>query len=255
MRLPVPNRWLVDYSTDVDPKRLRGKFPLVILDPGCQTALDEARAAGVKVMGYCAWTEIADDSRWRKKFDDAGIKTLGRTKWAGDYIDILDPNWQAMFVGDMVSEIMVDLDWDGVFLDVFDGAVDMGNEFDFDVEAGVQAGSDAVARIREVYPKAIIVPNRGFEQWTSSRQFQNAIDGMLVERILTGEDMHWIMGQIEPVRDAGKVILALDYCADEKKAKAIVKKNKELGFVPLVTASTNLSPPRLVGFPGKWNGQ
>lgn len=252
-RLDDTKRYYVDYSTDVDPKKLNGKFPLVILDPGCETSVEAAREKGVKVLGYTAWTEIADDSRWRAKFDAAKIKTLGRTVWDGDYVDILDPRWPDMFVGRMVHEIAGEMGWDGIMIDVYDGAVDMARKFGIDVEDGIKAGADVVVRVREEYPETIIMPNRGFEQYESSVDFRESIDGVLVERVLTGEDLNWLKGQLFPIRDAGIPIFALDYCKDEAKAKKIVQKNKGMGFIPLVTATSSLSPPKVVGFPGKWS--
>lgn len=250
-RLAGIERFYVDYSTDVDPKRLRGKFPLVILDPGCETSVDAARDMGVKVLGYTAWTEIADDSRWRKKFNAAKIKTLGRTEWDGDYVDLLDPRWHLMFLN-MVGEITANLGWDGIFIDVYDGAVDLGNKFGFDVEAGVKAGADIVVAIREKFPETIIMPNRGFEMWETSVEFRESIDGVLCERVLTGENLKWLKEQLFPIRDAGIPIFALDYCKNEARAEKIVQKNLGMGFIPLVTATSSLSPPKVIGFSGKW---
>lgn len=251
-RLTDIKRWVVDYSVDVNPGKLSGKFPLVILDPGCKTSVKAARDMGVKVLGYTAWTEIADDSRWRSKFESAKIKTLGRTEWDGDYVNILDPRWHSMFLN-MVGEIAGELGWDGIFIDVYDGAVDLGGKFGFNVKAGVRAGSDILVVVREEFPETIIMPNRGFEQWGLDQGFRESIDGMLVERVLTGEDLNWLKEQLFPIRDAGIPIFALDYCKDEAKAKKIVQKNKGMGFIPLVTATSSLSPPKVVGYSGKWS--
>lgn len=245
-------RFYVDYSVQPNEKFLNGTFPLVILDPGCERDMQTLRTQGVKVLGYTSWAEIADDSRWREKFDATRIQTLGRTDWEGDFVNMLDPEWRDFFVDMIAREVIETCKWDGVYLDTFDGGIDAANNGWVKMDAAIQAGAEMVALLRATYPQAIILPNRGFEQWQADRRFQQAIDGMLIERVQTGEDKEWLMEQIQPVQDAKLSIFSLDYTKNEKRAKEIVKSNKRLGFIPLVTATPSLTPPVVMGYPGMW---
>lgn len=248
------------YCTSYDPPEefLDGRFPLLVLDPGCNRgnpeALNKLRERGSKtILAYTAAVEMREDSRFWKKAKN--IPKLGiNPDWGSWFMKVDHPDWAKFFSGTIAADAK-ERGFDGIVLDTFDMYVDIVHRYKLhDNQARLMLSmAELVALVRKQHgDEFLIVPNRGFEIWEEDlAEFQKTINGMLVESYRTGDSMKWVGKRIKWVLKAGKPVLVMEYTADVKKAKAVTKENRLEGMPTLVCASRRLTPPEVVWYPGK----
>jgi endo-alpha-1,4-polygalactosaminidase (GH114 family) len=242
------------YDTDYEPNRayVGPNFPLLVIDPGANLTPQRSKAQGVQtVLAYTSAIEMAKDSRFLQKAKDAGIGILGTNPdWGSLFMDMTNPDWAEFYCSAIVGDA-VRRGFDGIILDTYDMSVDIFNAgLHDDLDHMIECMAELVLLVRREFPGLIVVPNRGFEQWETSKEFRVAIDGMLVESYRTGGDFKWMDKRIKKVTRAGKPVLAVEYTRDLPTAKRITKENKAMGIPTLVCASRDITRPKVVWYPG-----
>jgi uncharacterized protein (TIGR01370 family) len=215
------------------------RFDLAIIDPSTLSSDDIAvlRGRGALVVGYLSVGEIAAGDPWLVDGTVPREWILGRNRnWGSLFVDASREGWQRLMREEMGD--LIDQGFDGVFLDTVDTAIDVAPE--------TKDGMEQLIRgLREAYPDALIVQNRGF---AIAEDVADAIDAVMFEDLSTsydfdraeyvrvdnsGEANH----MVELHERTGLPILALDYAdaGDSATANRAVRIARSYGFVPAVS--------------------
>ena len=213
-------------------------FDLAIVQPDTVTTEELAalREKGTLVVAYLS---IGEAEPYRAWFSDGRVDEnwlLGKNEdWDSYYADARQKGWQALMVT-LMGEYL-EKGFDGVFLDTVD-TVDLFPET-------AQGMIDLIKGLREAYPDALLVQNRGF---AVAEDTATAIDALMFEDLVTGYDFSTdtyievdnreTAGQMADFSErTGVVILALDYAApdDRDTAAQAVAAARAYGFIPAVS--------------------
>lgn len=213
-------------------------FDLAIVQPDTLTPeeLTTIHSDGTLAIAYLSVGEAEPGRPW---YTDGRVDPsweLGiNPNWGSIFIDASQPGWQQLMV-DLAGETLAK-GYDGLFLDTVD-TVDLFPQ----TTAGMVR---VVERLRETYPDAILVQNRGF---TVLDQTQDLIDGLMFESLTTGYDFineayiagdnSFLANELSQLQDeTGLVILALDYVEPGNSAGAAnaIAAAQSYGFVSAVS--------------------
>lgn len=214
------------------------RYDLAIVQPDTLTTeeLADLKSRGTLVIAYLSVGEAEPQREW---YTDGRVDPaweLGTNEnWGSRFIDASQVGWQ-----DLMIELMgesIEKGYDGVFLDTLD-TVDVFSET-------TEGMITLVRRLREAYPEAILVQNRGF---TVLDETLESIDGLMFESLTTSYDFGnqqyisadngFLASELSTLSDeTGLVILALDYAEPENSAKAAnaIEAARSYGFVPAVS--------------------
>ncbi|MGC8904590.1 endo alpha-1,4 polygalactosaminidase [Thermus sp.] len=221
--------YAVYYGTDPAEAAKLVNFDLAIVQPNLpKAALLELKRAGVKVVAYLSVGE-AEPGRVSVPKD----WILGQNpNWGSYYVDARKPGWQDLVLSQAKDYLAQG--FDGLFLDTLDTA-DLFPE----TAPGLVA---LVKRLREAFPQAILVQNRGFRVLPETARY---VDAVMYENLSSMYDFK--AGRYVPVDNdpspvlpfakRGLVVLALDYALPEDQGlieRAYVRA-RELGFIPYVS--------------------
>ncbi|MBX3066570.1 MAG: endo alpha-1,4 polygalactosaminidase [Anaerolineae bacterium] len=214
------------------------RFDLAIIQPDTLTAaeISQLKAKGTLVISYLSVGEAEPGREW---YSDGRVNPrwlLGRNNnWGSYFVNANEQGWQKLMV-ELTGEFLAK-GFDGVFLDTVDTV---------DVYPDTKAGMIKIVQsLREAYPDALLVQNRGF---TIIEDVTSAIDGVMFES-LTGSydfnkkeyiyaDNSFLAKQmVELSKRTGIVILALDYAPPDNPAMAYVavQAARKYGFVSAVS--------------------
>jgi uncharacterized protein (TIGR01370 family) len=234
----------IDYQYFPNTNNLR-VYDFTILSPYCAVDLQVAHAAGKKAYAYISAGEIAANAQYYQAAVAAGVPFIAENpNWASMVVDLSSPKW-APFVVNQLALPAVNKGYDGFFLDTMDSYY----LADPSVEAAQEAGLVSMVKaLKAAYPSKKIIINRGFPMFS---RLANTVDGMLVEGLYytypgvpqDAGGTSWLLGQIAPVKAAGKAVYIVDY-VDPTKAGSptqIAQQITQQGLTPLV------SPPALDG--------
>ena len=148
------------------------------------------------------------------------------------------PEWRAI-IADGVRRI-AEAGFDGVFLDRVDGFHDWQNEGEFAREAMVDLVEEIAAVARAINPGFLLV-GQNAEPLLRVDRYVQAIDAVSKESLLTGlqgpgqanrdDQVDWSLAYLQPARQAGLTILAIEYVEDEEARRAAAAKLAGMGFV------------------------
>ncbi len=237
--------FVIDYSRDGSDE---GAFSHAEL-----TAL---QAGGRTVLAYLSIGE-AESYRyyWDAEWESEPPSWLGPTNpaWEGNYkVRYWDGAWQEIVDGYL--DRVVDAGFDGVYLDIIDAYEFFGpdGEMPEREDAAVQM-LNLVARIAEraraERPGFLVFPQNGsgiLDALTPAARelYLRTVDGIGAEDSFyfgDGDEDNPLDVQAETVellrefRDAGRLVLAVDYLTDEAKIADFCARARNEGFVPLVT--------------------
>lgn len=212
-------------------------YDLVIIQPETLTAeaLANLRDSGTITVAYLSVGEVEDYRAW---YSDGRVDAewmLGQNGiWGSYYIDANQRGWRDLMVA--VAGEYLEKGFDGVFLDTVD-TVDLFPE----TREGMLL---LIAALREAYPDALLIQNRGFSVLTET---VGIIDAVMFEDLSTyaePPDTYTLLPEVSEdaamLRDiheeTGLPVLALDYVkagnrADAEYARRIAA---EYGFVSAV---------------------
>lgn len=248
-------------------------FDLLVVDLAASgndlTAEDVARLASRPggdsrvVLAYMSIGE-AEDYRWywQAAWRDAppGFLVAENTEWAGNYkVRYWQPEWQRIILGgDGASgylDRIVDAGFDGVYLDIVDAFEYFGPDGDKperdsaarDMAAFVEAIAEH-ARERRGQAGFLVVPQNGANildelEADKSARYLETVDAIGAEDTFfygdrdENNDLHVqteTVAALRRFRDAGKLVLAVDYLTDEAKSQKFVRLARAEQFVPYV---------------------
>ena len=211
-------------------------FDLAIIQPDTLTKeeLTKLKEAGTLVVAYLSVGEAEPACPWYSDGRvDPGWLLSKNENWGSYLVDVNQKGWQKL-MGELTGEFL-DKGFDGVFLDTVD-TVDTYPE----TVPGMVA---LIKGLREAYPQALLVQNRGF---TVLDEVADTIDALMFES-LTGSydfgsdsyvyaDNSFLAEELaELQKRTDLVILALDYADTPAMAYRAVEAAKGYGFVPAVS--------------------
>jgi len=217
--------------------------------------IDLLQAGGTLPLSYISVDELARSHRLFPEIPDTW--TLGQnTDWDSVVLDLRRRDVRDFLLTRMVKPAM-DRGFQGVFLDTLDSHL-LTPEGRGDPEAFAQAQAAFIEAIKEHYPDAKIVINRGFHL---PEPVHDLIDGLAFESYRSGydaakrqyrpvpeADRNWLDGQLAHWRKAhpGLPLIAIDYADPQADFPALARQLRQDGFIPVVTdgALERLPPAR-----------
>ncbi len=194
--------------------------------------------SGTQTIAYLSIGEVEPYRDW---YNDGRVSTdwiLGHNpNWDSYYVNANETGWQDLMI-EIVGEYLA-RGFAGIFLDTVD-TVDLFP----DTESGM---IELIARLRENFPDAILVQNRGFGVLDDT---VDSIDGVMFEDLSTSydfddetyeqispEDNQEVIDQLVQLHtETGLVVLALDYAEpdDRETAEAAREIALTYGFISYV---------------------
>lgn len=239
------NTLYINYSDQVPPGDLLA-FDTCILSPENRTALPEDAPAQT-FLGYLSVVEIAGDASYRQAALDAGVQPLGNnTTWNSTLVNPAQSEWQR-FVLETLAPKIIERGYDGFFLDTAESVEYLAEHTPTQREQYYQGLKELVISLREQYPQAKIVINRGFSVLPD---LYDTVDGVLVESLFRAydydkevytesseNDQAWLLERLHPAREAGLSVYVADFLprTEATLARETVARIREEGFIPLIT--------------------
>ena len=203
------------------------------------------KRAGTITIGYVTIGEDDDfhkDADWYFDRNKDGKPDKNGT-WNSFYADARSKKWRDFVVNEKAKEVIINKGCDGIFLDTVDTAQLYSESEDGMIKL--------IKELREKYPKAIIVQNRGFTVIEKTAKY---VDGLMYEDFSThinfdpeeyskmsDADLNWSKQMAEntlaPImKETGLTVLALDYAKPEQKdlIRFAYSRAKYYNFVPYV---------------------
>jgi hypothetical protein len=153
--------WVCYYGADRLPAAA-AEVDLVVLDGGCHRDLPRNRRGRPIYLAYVSIGEVAVGGPWWSRVEDRAFLVRHNDFWNAWAVDVADPDWQDLVVGDMVTAAL-NQGFDGILIDGVDQALGL-------TPAGTPARERCrghltalIARIRRTHPAARIALNRGLE--------------------------------------------------------------------------------------------
>ncbi len=220
------------------------QFDAVIFEPKQHSKenIKRLKKSGTFTIGYIT---IGEDDELNKNvnwyFDrNKDGKPDKNGIWNSWYADARSKDWRDYVVYKKAKAVLVDKKCDGIFLDTVDTTQLYGESRDGMIQL--------IKELRETYPKAIIVQNRGFSVIEDTAKY---IDGLMYEAFsvhykfadeeydkLSDSDLRWSKQMAEntlaPImKKTGLVVLSLDYAEPEQKEliQFSYDRAKHFGFV------------------------
>lgn len=200
------------------------------------------------VLAYMSVGEAEDYrfywlSRWREGNPSWIVDS--NPDWPGNYkVAYWEPIWQRI-VFDYTDRIL-DAGFDGVYLDIIDA-------YEYFEERGrntadqdmVDFVSAIAAHAREEDPGFMIFPQNGAELASRIPEFLDIVDGIGQEDIYYGyeeddeptpaDTTREIENELDVFKQAGKLVLTVDYAGSTKNINDAYRKSNAKGYVPYVS--------------------
>ena len=243
---PPVKSFVVYYGTDrVDEL---SKFDLAIVSPLLEEReVEELRDRGVIVLGYISLITLGG---WEPWYNPTGVEVVGNeSAWGEVIVNPCSEAWRNVVVRG-AGGYLTGKGFSGFFLD----NLDMVDAYPWMKPCVV----GLVAALRNEYPGAVIIVNRGF---TVLDEVSGYIDGVLFEDFATyydfnqkkylkwsGGDLEWVRAQAERLtklrEERGILVLALGYAdindPDEnyEYSKYVNEMAAQYGFIPYTSEIT-----------------
>lgn len=178
-----PSGWVVYYGAQAKPEVLEA-YRIVVLDRLYPHDISTLKSPERQVLGYVSMGEVTIHDPWYARAKEGGLLGVENQYWKGSFtVNIRDPLWQKILEEEILPPLFA-RGFDGVMLDTLDSPLLL--EQLTPPEPGMRdAAEHLVARIRELYPEAVIVQNRGY---TALEQTAPYLNYVLAESTFTGLD-------------------------------------------------------------------
>ncbi len=222
-------------------------FDWVVLEPdhGHALRVHSARANHTQFLAYLSVGEVGPKKPYATRLPPAWL--VGRNaEWGSRVIDQSQPDWPAWLVQE-VARPLWDQGYRGFFLDTMD-SFNLVAKTDAE-RAAQQAGLVRVVRaLREAFPQAVLISNRGFEildqvapllnmvaaeslyhRWNAAQQRFEAVPPA---------DREWLLGQLQNARSRHQLpVLGIDYLPpkDRTTARDAAQRMLQAGVLPWVS--------------------
>ncbi len=234
------------YGADI-PWESLGAFDVAVVEP------DHVGAAGWRhrlnpgtaVAAYISVGEVHPSRPFFARMQPAW-RVGENTAWGAMVADQSAPAWRAFYLAEVVKPL-----WAKGFRYFFLDTLDSFQLVAKTPEARKRQIDGLVALVRDIkqaYPDARLIFNRGFEilpqvhglAWAVAAEslYQGWDAGQQTYRAVPVADRDWLLAQLRKCRDEYRLpVIAIDYVPPENRALArdTAKQIKALGFVPWVT--------------------
>jgi len=242
---PAPN--IAFFYGHSLPLQALQNFDQIVVQPGQVNAAQrqQLHQAGVQLLAYVSIGEIADDAAQHKKLKK-------------DWIGGTNPNWNSSVLDVRKAEVgrflwqsyirpVMKAGYQGVFLDTLD-SYQLISKTAQQRHAYEQGLVRIIKNIKNRWPQAIIILNRGFE---IIPRVARQINGVVAESLFSAfdgdkkgystvskVDRDWLIAALRRIQKTYHLpITVLDYLPDNRwqEAATLVKKIEALGFTPWVS--------------------
>ena len=239
----------VIYYNDKAPVEAFEPFQLLVLDTEYHPDLNKLNKRHT-LLGYVSLAELKPG-----KENEVSESLLIRqnTQWGSTKVDIRQPEWKDRLLGDVIPNAL-NKGFDGIMLDTVDSALYLEATQPEDFAGMKESAVHLIQSIRQQYPTAKIMLNRGFE----IHPYVSAdIDMILAESILSHYDLqankasfapddvyaHYVQKLNQTRQQYPHIrVYSIDYwdTNDSKNIKNIYRIQRAQGFIPYV-ATPNLT--------------
>ncbi len=155
-------KWVVVYSDKVTIDALI-PFKTIVLDsryhPRLQPLIDREKS----LLGYISLGEVEKFRPHYKEMERQGILLGTNKNWPDSrYVDVRDPRWTRRVIEDLIPAIL-HKGFNGIFLDTLDNPSQLERENPAKYKGMADAAVRLVKKIRQHYPRIVIMMNRGYE--------------------------------------------------------------------------------------------
>lgn len=254
---PVP--WAVYYS-DREPATAFAGFRLLVFDSDRHPPLAPLAGEDRTLLGYISLAEIAESRGYFQNVKADGVLLGEHPVWKhSHYIDIRDERWRSRVLNQLIPDILAQ-GFNGVFLDNLDdpSALEDANPAKY---RGMQKAAVGLVRsIRQKFPAARIMVNRGYRLL---EEVAGSVDMVLGESVFTDYDFQSRTYRVRAqkayqeqvriletakLRNPALEIFTLDYWnpRDKKGIARIYRAQRANGFAPYVAT---IGLDQIVGVP------
>jgi len=241
-------RWAVDYGAATDPV-LAKRYQLLVLEPHHPRPIAPLRGEGAVLLGYVSLGEVEKRRPYFAALDAAGALGIANPDWPdARRADLRHPAWTAAVLDQIVPQIL-QLGYDGIFIDTMDNAEAMERQDPLGAKDMVAAGARLIAAIRARFPRIRIMLNRGYAMLD---QVAPSIDYVLGESMasrwnfatkrydmLSDSDWKWQADRLRAAKaiNPAMVVTTLDYwdMADRTQVAKLYARERAAGFAPYVS--------------------
>lgn len=228
------------YHHDLPHQQL-AQFDMVVLEPDHGFEPPHGGTDSVCWLAYVSVGEVLDHRRYYAAMPQEWL--LGRhPDWGGQLIDQSADGWPEFLIEHIVNPLW-QAPYQGFFLDTMDSyrLLDPRNHAWPLQKKGLKR---IIRLIRQQYPDAYLIINRGFELLDA---VSDQLDAVVFESLYQGwdqarqtyhaisaADRHWLLAQVAHSHHLGIPTIALDYCPIEtpRQAAAIAQRILRHGLIP-----------------------
>ena len=242
--LKEPQRFAIIYNSNATTEQLQ-PYDLLVFHPDNHPDLSQLHPE----QTVLAYLNIGEADEGHLNEEQKSYLALKRNEtWNADMIDIRHPEWQKLIL-DHYAKRIIQSGFDGFILDTLDNASYL-QSLDPEAYGGMeQAAVSLIKQLRETYPNALIMMNRGFELWQKAAPYA---DMALAESTLTGynfetqtayhhkpETLAYYSEKIKMAKNhfPHLKIYSVDYwdITDVKGVKNIYRQQRKKGLIPYVS--------------------
>ena len=231
------------FYADSPPVAELQAFDIAVVDPDAGLSPLNYRSDHSELFAYVSVGEAEPFRSYYAKMKPSWF-LAENPAWNTKILDVADPAFHAFFFDRIIDPLWA-AGYRGFFLDTLDSYQILGDDRR---QKTLQAGLITMIRgIRERYPEARLILNRGFEILDEVRDVTLAVAAESLFRgfdPLTGiygevaeADRLWLLQRLNEVRQAGLPVIAIDYVPPGQRdlARATADQIQEVGFIPWVT--------------------
>jgi polysaccharide biosynthesis protein PelA len=222
-------------------------FDIVVVEPAYGIDPRAAAAARTQVFAYVSVGEVNVNRRYAADLPN-GVVVATNDLWHSHVIDQTHPEWPQFFLDRVVAPLWT-AGYRGFFLDTLD-SFHLIAKTEQERSRQIDALTGLVRKLRERFPEARLIFNRGFEILPQLHRETYAVaaeslfrgwsqqSGKYVE--VQAADRAWLLERLNRVRDEYALpVIAIDYAppGERELARTTARRIAELGFVPWVTNS------------------
>ncbi len=221
------------------------QFDWVVVDPASDFSTDNYCLYQSTPIAYAALGEVGRGVSYESKIDPSWI--LGRnTAWNNNIIiDQTKPEWQQFFLNEIITPLW-EKGYRGFFFDTLDSY-----QIPLHTQAAQQKQIDAmvslITQVKQRFPDAIIILNRGFPMLPKLAPVVNAV---VIESLYQAWnqaehryektaplEQQMLFNEIAKIKQLNLPIIIIDYLSSDNPQKLAALKNKikSQGLIPWIT--------------------
>lgn len=219
-------------------------FDMVVVDPSHVPAPESVAPAHTRLAAYVAVGEVQPGRDYAARMNPAWFKG-DNAEWGSRLIDQAAPGWPEFFTNEIISPL-----WQAGYRAFFLDTLDSYHRFAKTPEqrAAQEAGMvRVIAMLKQRYPSAQLIFNRGFEilERTHAQVFALAAEslfqgydaGRKQYRPVPEADREWLLGQLNAAHTSYQLpVISIDYVppGQTELARETARQITALGFIPWV---------------------